>query len=336
MKWLTLFIFAQMIALPAHAQVSDQERAQAYYFEAEAALADGRLKDANQLRIKAWKILGGGNPKLEFLAARIYYSAGAYDDAQAAVERFYSHDPGPNLRREIAPYVVKIEAAIEKARLEEVAAAEAKAAADKQRRERPTRIADAVAACVDEESCASSIAKLGKEENQEGISKILTRINGDRCRLYNTSEACIMLAKDEELSLQDRLEAVEIACSKKMDLRSCVTVGAHYLPTRDGGVRISGITPDIEKALQAFVMACVKNDRYACAILYSMYRDDDFGVPKNKDGYKLYRDLSCIITETQGLNYANKTFKKYCESWGKPKRPVETGKLYRGLFWAGD
>lgn len=118
MRFAILFAVSSLAATfvfngaPAFSQVAQEERAKAYYFEAEAALGDGRLNEAERYHDEAVNLLGASNAKLAALHVRILFAAQRYEEAKAAIQRFYSYDPGPNLKRDIAPIIVQIDDAI--------------------------------------------------------------------------------------------------------------------------------------------------------------------------------------------------------------------------------
>ena len=165
----------------AIAQISSQDRAQALYFESEAALAAGQLDRAEQYRAQAVSLLGSSNAKLAALEVKILFAQKRYLDAREGLDRFYRSDPGPNLIREMAPFVVKIEEKLEEVRLAEIAAEEqrlarerakdeARVLAERRKRERPQRLAQAVSGCVDREACRRSMRVLLREEDQRPLT----------------------------------------------------------------------------------------------------------------------------------------------------------------------
>lgn len=324
LKWWVVFLMAVFLGLaPTHAQMSDQQRAQAYYFEAEAALADGQLKTADDLRAKAEELLGSDNSKLLFLETRIHYANGTYEAAQRAMQRFYDFNPGPNLKRDMAPYVVKIEAKLEEARLAKVAAEKARLVAEVRRRERPARLARTVAACLTSESCERAIAALEKEENDEGIAALVFELRHKQCAEFNdnlAAKACTLVFVQPQIGVPEAMRAVERACSLG-HLVACNTAAALLLPRKNGIDRIRTEIPvDIDRAVTLYKANCARNEYYSCSILSFLYSENTFGVKKNGSEFKKFTRRACVATAINKENYLNLMIKRRCEKWGFPAR----------------
>ena len=115
-------VLALLSSTLVHAQFSDQDRAQAAYFQSEAALADSETEKAESLLNEAREILGSDNAKLVALEARILFAQERYIETRAALARFFDYSPGPNLRREMSEIMVRIDALAEVEREQQVTA----------------------------------------------------------------------------------------------------------------------------------------------------------------------------------------------------------------------
>src|SRR5690554_2466647 len=106
---------------------SNEERAKAYYFQAEEAFTKKEYDKAINYCDQVVEILGSSNALVEVLYVKSYYAQNKIAKAKEALHSFSNFSPDASLSKEIAPYIVKIEEA-EKEQLRREALAEKKAA----------------------------------------------------------------------------------------------------------------------------------------------------------------------------------------------------------------
>ena len=203
------YIFAGLLALAplatmtvlapsAYAQTTDERRAQALYFESEAALADGQLDRAEQFRARAVSLLGSSNAKLAALEVRILFAQKRYLDAKETLDQFYRYDPGPNLIRDMAPYLVEIEEELEKRRLAKLALVERErkrkleAAAALELKKRAKHL---VATCSDEASCITALAEL--DASKAKVLSEYQEIEVKLCAEFRHTSSCEQLLRNQ-------------------------------------------------------------------------------------------------------------------------------------------
>lgn len=358
LKWLSVLAAALLVGLsPAHAQMTDQQRAQAYYFEAEASLADGKLKDADDLRAKAKEALGGDNAKLLFLEARIHFQNGTYEAANRAMQRFYEYNPGPNLSRDMSPYVVKIETKLEEAR--SAAAAAAVAEAEKRRAEellaaQAALLDEAIEECVDTSSCASSSEKIQKftEENgsfppefndkviafsekscasgSEKNCKLAGAFHLKLCIDGRSVESCVAVSKNGQFTLEQRLAFLVFSCLELKHLESCRTRGEFLL--HDTGYPAPLLRPLVKSSaekdglssLASFHVACNGGDVFGCNRVIENYIFQREAGQVDKYSYRGQLDSACgKIGDVNGY-YLHQAVADACAKRDFPARPIRT------------
>ena len=107
------------------ANADDGKKAKALYFAAEQAYAEKKYDDA-LIGIKGVEaLLGKSNALLQGLRVKALFGKGDYAGAKRALDTFFTLDASEQLSREIAPYLIKVEKAIEARRIAREAAAAA-------------------------------------------------------------------------------------------------------------------------------------------------------------------------------------------------------------------
>lgn len=111
---LTLFIIAPLSNLMAQ---SANDRAKAYYIQAELDYDDGDYTDAINNLNKVEEILGSTNARVLGLKVKAYYGKGDYANAQKSLDQFsqYSSKASDALVKEVFAYIPKVEAKLKEA-----------------------------------------------------------------------------------------------------------------------------------------------------------------------------------------------------------------------------
>lgn len=110
LSWMVfLFLIFSSISKPAFAQTLSERTAQAFFFEAEKAMANENYETALKLVGKAQQTLGSNNALLESIRVRALYETGQFESAGAARNTFYELNPSEELSRSLAPIIVKLQ-----------------------------------------------------------------------------------------------------------------------------------------------------------------------------------------------------------------------------------
>jgi tetratricopeptide (TPR) repeat protein len=305
------------------AQVPVQEQAQAYYFEAESELADGRLDRAEDYHQRALELLGGDNAKLSALDVKILFARKDYEAARAALDRFYSFDPGPNLKRDMAPLLVQIDELLERQRLAARREEEARLLAETTARERLERLRDAVSTCVDRQTCLAS-QDMVSAQGGEGLNEYFEPIKHRLCWDFSEPTACNALAIREgrvqgEGSEED-FAAAEHSCALG-NREGCRFAALFLIPDRNGLQRVNSIKTDPVRTVEYLSRSCELSDYLGCNLLVFLYWSDEFGVQRNSSEYKRWARPTCVLSQAEGY-YFSGAMQQRCEKWDFPKLRV--------------
>ncbi|MCG8379750.1 MAG: hypothetical protein MI865_09790, partial [Proteobacteria bacterium] len=119
MKKLT-YLFIPLLALlfltPAFAD--NNKKAKAYYFAAEEAYNNKQYESALNGIKKTEELLGKSNAVLEALKVKILFEQKQFEAAKQTLDKFYTYKASPELEKDIAPYLLKIDEAFTKLKRE--------------------------------------------------------------------------------------------------------------------------------------------------------------------------------------------------------------------------
>ncbi|MCG8378051.1 MAG: ankyrin repeat domain-containing protein, partial [Proteobacteria bacterium] len=96
----------------------NNKKAKAYYFAAEEAYNNKQYESALNGIKKTEELLGKSNAVLEGLRVKVLFELKDYQAAKQALDKFYTYKASPELEKDIAPYLLKIDEAFTKLKRE--------------------------------------------------------------------------------------------------------------------------------------------------------------------------------------------------------------------------
>ena len=117
----TLFIilfFALSLGISAQ---SDQDKAKAYFKQASAQFSQNQYSDCIATLDKVEGLLGSSNARVSSLKVKAYFNNKQYAKAKEELNKFFEYRSAESLKNEMLDYIVKIESAEERERLNAIA-----------------------------------------------------------------------------------------------------------------------------------------------------------------------------------------------------------------------
>ncbi|MCG8378053.1 MAG: ankyrin repeat domain-containing protein [Proteobacteria bacterium] len=115
-----LLVILLALFVGGHALANANKKAQAYYLAAEDAYSNQQYDSALNGIDKAEALLGKSNAVLEGLRVKVLFELKDYKNAKQALDKFYTYKASAELEKDIAPYLLQVDEALKKNRLEQV------------------------------------------------------------------------------------------------------------------------------------------------------------------------------------------------------------------------
>lgn len=179
---IALGLFLQTTNIIAQS-TADQQKARAYYMQAEAAYEGEEYSKTLEYLDQVAALLGGqSNATIASLRTKTLYEMKEYVQAKKALGRFFEMKPQTSLLKEMSAYLIKIDEALEKARLAEIARKEKERQAE--------------------------LARLEKERQEALKRQEEERKRRERARQKKLDEAFFAVVRDSDITKMDSLLSI--------------------------------------------------------------------------------------------------------------------------------